>query len=506
MQDDTSGRWMRWERAFEQGRHRAGWWLGPLAFAAVLAAPLPGLTPEAHRLAAVLAWTLVFWVCESVPIAVTALLAPALCILLGIGSEKAVLAPFGSPIVFLFIGTFFLAEAMKKHGLDRRLALGVLAFPGMAGGPRRLYAALALLTAALSMWMSNVATTAVMLPIALGVVRACPDLERDAESRSRLVLLVAFSASIGGLATPVGTPPNLIALGFLRELAGVDLTFVRWMQLAVPLSLLLTGFLILLLPPKVRAWSGGEGAKLQAWLREEKKALGPWGWGEINAALSLGAALLLWLYPGAVELVFGGPRYGSAWVARTFPEEVVGLLAGLVLFFLPVAQRPARFTLTWNEAVRIDWGTILLFAGGLALGKQVFDTGLARALGEGVALGLGGEGCGLWTLVAASVVLSLVLSEATSNTATANVMVPVMIAVALGAALDPIPVALACCLACSFGFALPVSTGPNAMAYATGEVRLVRMMKFGLLLDVAGAVAIFAVVRLLAPLLGWGGG
>lgn len=504
MHDEGAGRWLRWEQAFEQGRHRAGWLLAPLALFTVLLWPIPGISPEAHRLTAILAFTLVLWICESVPIAVTALLGPALCIVLGVGSDKAVLAPFGSPIIFLFIGTFFLAEAMKKHGLDRRLALGVLSLPGMAGGPRRLYAALALLTAGLSMWMSNVATTAVMLPIALGLLRACPEIGEDRESRTRLVLLIAFSASVGGLATPVGTPPNLIALGFLRELAGVDLSFVRWMQIAVPLSLILTVFLILLLPPRAKSWSVGADRELRAWLREEKHRLGPWQPGELNASAALAAALLLWLYPGAVELVWGAPRFGADWVARTFPEETVGLLAGLAMFVLPAGRRPWAPTLEWKEAVRIDWGTILLFAGGLALGKQMFDTGLVKALGEAVSIGMG-PGAGLWWIVAAGIVLSLVLSETTSNTATANVMVPVMIAVAQAAGVNPVPVALAVCLACSFGFALPVSTGPNAMAYATGEVRLVRMMRFGLLLDVAGAVAIFAVVRTLGPLLGWGG-
>jgi solute carrier family 13 (sodium-dependent dicarboxylate transporter), member 2/3/5 len=504
MKPEISNRWLRWEAAFEAGRGRVGWVAGPLIFFLILLIPIPAISVEAHRLAAILGLVLVLWVCETVPLAVTALLGPALCIMLGVGTDRAVLAPFGSPIVFLFIGTFFLAAAMQKHGLDRRLALLILSLPGVPRTPGRLYGALALLTAGLSMWMSNVATTAVMLPIAMGIIRSCPDLEKDPESRSRLILLVAFSASVGGLATPVGTPPNLIALGFLRELAGVEVGFLRWMQLAMPLTLILLIFLILLLRPKVGEWSGGEEAKLKSRLLAEKIHLGAWTAGERNAAVCMGLAIGLWLYPGAVELLWGRPLFGAEWVSRYLPEETVGLMAGLLLFFLPVRRKPWEATLAWPEAVRIDWGTILLFAGGLALGKQIFDTGLARAMGEGVSLGLGHAGTGTWTLVAVAIVLSLFLSETTSNTATANVMVPVMIAVALAAGVNPIPVALACCLACSFGFAMPVSTGPNAMAYGTGEVRLVQMMKYGILLDGAGLVAIFLVMRFLAPLLGWG--
>jgi len=225
--------------------------------------------------------------------------------------------------------------------------------------------------------------------------------------------------------------------------------------------------------------------------------------GERNCGICLLGAIALWLYPGVVELLFGQPQFGAAWIQKHFPEEIVGLLAGLLLFALPTNFRKAEFTLTWREAVKIDWGTIMLFAGGLALGRQVFDTGLAKAMGDAVAVSFGAGG-GVLALSAVAIILTMLLSTATSNTATATVMVPMMIAVAQSSGINPIPVALACCLASSFGFALPVSTGPNAMAYATGEVRLLNMVKFGLLLDIVGAILIWLTIRTLAPLLGWG--
>jgi solute carrier family 13 (sodium-dependent dicarboxylate transporter), member 2/3/5 len=493
------------EGRLDRHRRLAGWVLGPAVFALLLIVPLPGLTPEAHRLSAILGLALVLWICESIPLAVTALLAPLLCVVLGVGTDKAVFAPFGSPIVFLFVGMFFLAAAMQKHGFEKRLALGMLSINCLSATPLRLYASIAVVTAILSMWMSNVATTAVMLPIALGIANTCPDLVRNAVARARLVLLIPFAASVGGLATPVGTPPNLIAIGFLRELAGVEIGFLGWMQLAVPLAAVLIVFLVFLLRPPLRRWTGESHAASLGDLAGQRAALGPFTAGERNCALCLGGAIMLWLYPGVVELVFGEPRFGAAWVQTHFPEEVVGLAAGLLLFVLPTDLRRAEFTITWREAVNIDWGTILLFAGGLALGKQVFDTGLARALGDMVAGSLG-AGAGVWTLSAVAVGLTLLLSTATSNTATANVMVPTMIAVAQSSGLDPVPVALACCLASSFGFALPVSTGPNAMAYSTGEVRLLQMVRYGLMLDIAGAILIWITIRTLAPLLGWGEG
>jgi len=493
------------EARFDHHRRRAGWVLGPAVFALLMILPIPGLTPEAHRLSAILGLTLVLWICESIPLAVTSLLAPLLCVVLGVGTDKAVFAPFGSPIVFLFVGMFFLAAAMQKHGFEKRLALGMMSFNRLSATPLRLYASIAVVTAILSMWMSNVATTAVMLPIALGMASTCPDLARNAVARARLVLLIPFAASIGGLATPVGTPPNLIAIGFLRELVGAEIGFLEWMQLAVPLAAVLLVVLVFMLRPPLRRWTGESLAASLGDLAGQRAALAPFSAGERNCALCLGGAIMLWLYPGVVELLFGAPRFGAAWVQTHFPEEVVGLAAGLLLFILPTDLRRGEFTITWREAVNIDWGTILLFAGGLALGKQVFDTGLARALGDMVAGSLG-AGAGVWTLSAVAVGLTLLLSTATSNTATANVMVPTMIAVAQSAGLDPVPVALACCLASSFGFALPVSTGPNAMAYSTGEVRLLQMVRYGLMLDIAGAVLIWLTVRTIAPLLGWGAG
>lgn len=488
---------------FDEHRQRAGWLLGPVVFAILWWIPMPGLTPEAHRLAAILGFTLVFWICESVPIAVTALLAPAMCVVFGVGTDRAVFAAFGSPIVFLFVGMFFLAAAMQKHGLEKRLALGMLSLHWLASSPLRLYASLAATTAVLSMWMSNVATTAVMLPIAIGIANTCPDLAKNPVSRGRLVLLIAFAASVGGLATPVGTPPNLIALGFLKELAGVEVTFFKWMQLAVPLSAALVIFLVFLLRPTIRRWTGDSLSASLGNLDAQRAALGRITAGERNCAICLLGAISLWLYPGIVELLFGTPQFGADWIQKHFPEEIVGLLAGLLLFALPTNFRKGEFTLTWREAVKIDWGTILLFAGGLALGRQVFDTGLAKAMGDAVATSFGAGG-GVWALSAVAIVLTMFLSTATSNTATANVMVPMMIAVAQSSGINAVPVALACCLASSFGFALPVSTGPNAMAYATGEVRLLNMVKFGLLLDIAGAILIWLTIRTLAPLLGWG--
>ena len=227
--DRTSG--------FDDTRRRAALWLGPLAFAATLAAPLP-LAPDAHRLAAVMALVMVFWIGEPVPLPVTSILGPSLAVLLGISGAREAFAPFGDPVIFLFLGSFLLAEALRVHGLDRRIALAILALPGVAASPARLRIAVGLVTAGISMWISNTATAAMMLPIALGLVRALAA-AGSKESPRALLLVVGMAASLGGLATPVGTPPNLIALGVLESQTGRAIGFLQFMSIGVPLSMAL---------------------------------------------------------------------------------------------------------------------------------------------------------------------------------------------------------------------------------------------------------------------------
>lgn len=488
------------EARFERWRRPIGFVLAPLGAVVVWLLPLDGLSPAAHKMAALMTLAILLWVSEAIPMAATSLLVPALCIVFGVGPAAAVLGPFASSITFLFIGTFMLGLGMQKHGLDRRIALHLLGLPGVARSPFTVFAALGALTAVLSMWMSNSGTTAVMLPIALGVLRSCPELGDSPKLRENLILLIAFAASMGGLATPVGTPPNLIALAALREHAGINLTFVQWMQLALPLTAVMVLFLFWLLRPPAGARIVDAGA-LRAEFQRQRAALGPFSRGERHVAMALGTAIFLWVWPGLVELAGLGSAAGAGWIRQHFPEDIIGLLVGLVLLVLPTDLRKWEMTLEWHEAAKIDWGTVLLFAGGLSLGGQLFQTGLARALGEAVSTTLGAPG--LWTLVAVAIGLSILLSEAASNTASAAIMAPMMIAVALAQGLNPIPVALATTLACSFGFLLPVSTGPNAQAYATKQVRILTMMRKGIWLDLAGAVSVWLIVRFLAPLYGW---
>ena len=479
-------------------RGRIGAVLAPAVFVLLLVLPLPGLSPEAHRLAAVLGAVVVLWVTEALPLPVTALLGASACVLLQVAPAKEVFAPFADPLMFLFIGAFILARAIFLHGLDRRVAYAVLSLPWVGARPSRILFAFGAVTALISAWISNTATTAMMFGIGLSILAAlrAPGAEGAIDPRypTALMLMTSFAASIGGLATPVGTPPNLIGLGFIRSQVGVDIAFFRWMLIGVPvvvvLFLFLYAFLRAVAPAGVRELPAG--AEL---IRREQERLGPWTAGQRSVALAFGITIALWVAPGVVAVVGGEGSGLYQGLTRRLPEGVAALLGAALLFVLPGKDGPA---ITWKEATQIDWGVVLLYGGGFALGVLSFRTGLAEAMGRGLTGLLPVEG--RFGLLVASVLFAALLSETTSNTASANMVVPVVISIARAAGMDPLEPALGATLASSLGFMLPVSTPCNAIVYGSGYIPLGRMIRWGLVLDLAGVVVIVCAVRALSHL------
>jgi sodium-dependent dicarboxylate transporter 2/3/5 len=491
----------RAEQRFDRWRRTAGLFLGPAAFAVVWLLPLEGLAAEAHRLAAVMALVVVYWACEAIPLAATSVLGAALAVALGIGPAKEVLAPFAHPIIFLFIGSFVIARAMEKHGLQRRLAIRVLELPGLATRPRLLIFGYTVFCAALSMFISNTAATAMMYPLGLGLAAAIvPDVTSAAYRRlaTNMMLLTAFAASAGGLATPVGTPPNLIAIGLIEEAIGYRINFVEWMTFALPLSAAMVLFLFLILG--LRAARGGVSPeRVKAFLAAEAEKLGKLTAGERNVAVAFATAVTLWILPGAVALVAGPSSPVATALKERLPEGVVAVIAASLLFFLPVDWRQRRFTMTWREAAGIDWGTILLFGGGMALGGLMMETGLAASLGAALQELTGARS--LWAVAALGAAFALILSESSSNTASANVVIPPVVGLAQTLGLAPIVPALAACFGASFGFMLPVSTPPNAIIYGSGKVPILKMIRVGVIFDLVGLAAIIVALRLLYGIL-----
>ena len=479
-------------------RERIGLVLAPLVFATLWLAPL-GLSSEAHRLAAILGAVVVLWVSEAIPMAMTAFLGVAAAVALGVAPATVAFAPFADPLIFLFIGTFMLAQAIFFHGLDRRFAFGILSLPGVGESPGRVLVAYACVCCAISMWISNTATVAMMFPIGvslLGALETRAGADLPARYGTVLLLSNAFAASIGGIATPVGTPPNLIGIGFIRRELGVDLPFFSWMALGLPIVALLMTWALFDLS-RAGVPSGARLVGAADVVRSESAALGPWSRGERNTLFAFAATVFFWVLPGAVALVAGSDAPAYAWLVTRLPEGVVALLGAGLLFVLPTNLARHEFTLPWREAVRIDWWIVFLYGGGIALGTLAFKTGLAEALGRSLTDLLGVHS--VFGLIALSTAMATLLSETTSNTASANMVVPVVIAFAQSSGIDPVLPAVAATMGASLGFMLPVSTPCNAIVYGSGRIPLTRMIRHGIVLDVAGILAIVAVVTLLGP-------
>lgn len=496
------------EATFEAARRRLGAWLAPLAFVGLLVAPidLPG---PAHRLAAVMAATVILWITEAIPLAATAILAPCVAIALDVAPAATTLAPFADPLIFLFLGGFMLALGLSEQGLDRRAALWLLSRPWVRGSPGRARVAVGLGAFAVSMWISNTATTAMLIPVAVGLCHAIrsaappdeqPRFDRFAEG---LLLTMTYACSLGGIATPIGTAPNVIALGFLESEVQVRLDFFQWMSFGVPTGLAVLGIVFawaaLRFPAPVARVEG-----LTAAVRQQLVELGPLTPGERRAAAVFLLAIVGWLLPTILKVSLGAAHPIAAWAKRGLQEGVVAVVAGIALCVIPDGRRKGAAVLPWERAVQLDWGTLYLLGGGLALGGLMFDTGLANALASAF-LGVAGPlATSPFGLLAASTLLVLYLTEITSNVSTTSMMVPVLIAIAKAGGVDPVPTTLCVTMAASFAFMLPVSTPPNAIAYGTGMIKIQSMVRFGFALDILSYFVLLACGGVLLPLLGFG--
>jgi sodium-dependent dicarboxylate transporter 2/3/5 len=490
------------EARLESGLKWAGLVAGPAVALGVFLVN-PGDHPEeARRLLAILVLAIAWWITEAIPLPATALTASALAIATGVAPARQVLAPYADPVIFLFLGSFLLAEALGRYGLHVALASWLLGLPLFARTAAGRLSAFGTASAAISTVLSNTATAALMTPIALGALGEKPE-GRPRRVDAGVLLMIAYGASIGGMATLIGTPPNLIVAGFLERLAGVRVTFTGWLVFGVPVAVVLLVVALALTrlvlgrglegeapplatAPPAEAAPGGEDAR-------EKRAGARW----TVAAFTL--AFALWLAPSLAQGALGRDHPAAVALAKHFPEAGVALLCATLLFLAPVSVRKRRFALTWADGQRVNWGILVLFGGGLSLGTLGEATGIARWAGEGVVssgLATSPEGFMLVCVIAA-----VTVSEFASNTASTTVLVPVVIAAAKQAGFDPVPPALATGLAATAGFVFPVSTPPNAIVFGTGRVPLTRMIRAGALLDVACVVVVWAGVLLLRPLL-----
>ncbi len=497
------------EEAFEKWRNTIGLFLGPILALTIYLIDMPSLEPKAHILAAILSWTVVWWICEPIPLPMSALLSSVLCVVFGVADAKTVFAPYADPIIYLFLGSFMLAEAMALHGLDKRFAYAIMSMKWVGNSTGRILLAFGVICAFLSMWISNTAATAMMFPIALGIVYAMADITAKQAGTgvdplklrfgTGMMLMAAYAASAGGVATPVGTPPNLIGIAMIEKFCGVKIAFFHWMSFAVPLVLLNFALLYFLMyflhKPEVARVQGGT-----EFVAEQRAQLGPWTRGQKNALLCFLITVILWLIPGILAVLYGESSPTAKSYGKIMPEGVAAIIGAALLFLLPVDWRQREFTLSWKQAKRIDWGTLLLFGGGITLGTMMFQTKLAAVIGTSL-LAMSGA-TSVWGITLGAILIAIFVSETSSNTASANMVIPVMIALAQAAGVNPIPPAIGATIGASWGFMLPVSTPPNAIVYGSGMVPITAMIRAGILFDILGALVIWAGLYLLLPLVG----
>lgn len=470
----------------------SGFVAGPLAGLAVLVVPL-GMPPAAHRVAALAVWMAVWWLTAVVPLAATALLPLVILPLAGPRRIDTVAASYADPIIFLFLGGFFLAAASERWGLHRRLALAVI--DGVGAEASRVVLAVMLATAFLSMWISNTATAALMLPITVALrafaLRDAP--ERGAPFGTALVLGMAYAASIGGVTTLIGTPPTAIFAAAAARLAGRPIGFAEWLVVGLPIALLMLGACWILL---VRVLFPVRGVLpgLERLVKDERRALGAWGAGERITVLVLAATALAWVLREPKHFgTFTVP--GLSDLAPGLSDAGIAVAAALLLFVAPVSLAERRFTLDWEAAARIPWDVLLLFGGGLALAAAFDVSGLAAWLAQR----LGGlRGAPPVLVVAAVTLFFVLLTELASNTASAAMAMPIVAALAPALGVPPLGLMAAAALGSSLGFMLPVGTPPNALAYGTGAVTTGQMARAGIWLDLIGVVVITLVISLWA--------
>lgn len=491
------------EAAFDKRRHIFGAIMGPICALLVYFAPIPGLmdNPAAHKLLAIVTFVAFWWICEPIPIPVTSLIGPTLCVVCGVVPVKEAYAAFASPLIFLFMGGFIIAKAMTVNGLDKRIAYGIMSMRWVGDSPRRIFLAIGLACMLCSGWISNTATAAMMFPIALGLLEAIREMMaangktidlKSYKYATGLMLMTAYACSIGGVLTPIGTPPNIIMIGFIRELApdAPQITFFNWMVwgfAAMVLYFIVTYFVLLkMFPADVDHIEGA-----QEFIQDRVKGLGRWTRAQKNTLIAFIVAVVLWVLPGILSAAQNiAPDVISEDTVKTctkyFPEAVAAMIGALLMFLMPVSLKHGQMTLKWKEGLAgIEWGTLLLFGGGLAIGGMVFSTGLSDWIGQSLTSMMGGHPSEVLFLTVFAV-SSLLLSELTSNTAVANLMGPIAIATAVSLGFSPVLVCVVMALCTSLAFMLPVSTPPNAIVYASGYIPITKMIKAGVILDIIG--------------------
>ena len=469
--------------------------LGPAIFLLMMLtdSAQTAMSSEAWRAAAVGLWMATWWATEAIPVPVTALLPLVLFDPLGIASIRDAAAPYANPTIYLYMGGFIMALALERCNLHRRIALAIVERAGTDG--RRLVGGFMFVCAVLSMWMTNTSTTMMLLPIVLSVAVVIRENVPDISDKTRddfqiaILLGLAYAASIGGLATIIGTPPNALLMGFLADNYGIEISFARWMSVGIPVTFIMLpiawfGLTRYLYPCDIPA-----SQSVRDHLHELKEQMGTMTAPEKRVGLVFVCLILSWMFRKPVTEAFGITGVSDAGIVVT---------AAVLLFLIPSGDKADPRLMAWDDVVRLPWGVLVLFGGGLSLAAAVSDTGLALWLGQQLAPL---NAWGTAVLVIASVAMVIFLTELTSNLATTATLLPVMGAIAIQAGVPPIVLTVPITIAASCAFMLPVATPPNAIVFSTGVISIPQMVRAGVFLNIIGIIIVSIVALTIAPAL-----
>lgn len=467
---------------------------GPLAFIICLLCAPYAAEPLTIRTLGVAAWLILWWILEAAPIGATSLLPLILLPAIGNGTLKNTAANYGDPVIFLFMGGFIIAIAMEKWDLHRRIALSILKVTGTnANG---IVLGFMIATAFISMWISNTATTVMMLPIGLSVIKLVEGtLGAEATTQkgfrnfsSSIMIGIAYAASIGGIGTIIGTPPNMVMTGFMKNLQGFDMPFIDWMYVGVPIVVLMVAACYFFTTRCLLKNNLGSLGNTQELITTEMQKLGKTSYEQIVIGLLFAFTVLLWVGRQFINKQLG---------AEVLHDTTIALITGLLLFVIPSKNKERQGALIdWDDIQKMPWKILLLFGGGFALADAVETVGIINTVGHWVASIQGIDAYLLVTLLAAAGVL---LSEIMGNVALATIYIPVAMGIGSSLGLSPILFAIPIAISTSFGFMLPIATPPNAIAYGSGYIHSKEMLKVGSLLNIFGIILLYFITRWWLP-------
>ena len=453
---------------------KIGLLLAPLLFFIVVNLPFHLVSETGDAVIAVAIWMVIWWITEAVHIAVTALLPLILFPLLKVMPAAEVGANYGSPIIFLFFGGFVLALALEKVNLHKRIALTIIRMTGTT--PNKVILGFMIATAFMSMWISNTASTVVMLPIAISVIKLLIDDEDGFTKGDRnfalsVMLGIAFSANAGGIATVIGTPPNSVLIGLLENQYNTEISFLKWMTMGLPFSIIMVTLCYLVLVKWMFPCNDIKFTTSANVISEELKKLGKISKQERRVLTIFSITVFLWITRTLINKFFPGLKLS---------DTIISLIGALSLFAIPLNFKRGNFVLQWNDTSRLAWGILILFGGGLALAKGMASSGLVDVITEGIKSG----GFSPLIVVCLLIVLMLFMTELMSNVALVAVLAPVVAGIAIGLNIPILNVLIPVTMASSCAFMLPMATPPNAIVFASGYVKVNQMVRAGVILNV----------------------